>query len=109
MHSTMGVCRKEWVSTLTPRSCSIFTTLRWPPVRMPRLEVSTRLHAPRLLSHTARARPKPPTPPVMMYDRSDLSELNLMNKKWAQGYVGTPTKRRQTEWHGMHMKKKAID
>ena len=58
--------------TLQPRERSSSMTLRCPPVRRPRLDVSTKFCAPRFASHTASARPKPPRPPVMTYERSAL-------------------------------------
>ena len=65
---------------MTPRERSISMTLRWPPVRMPRLLVITRFLAPALASHTASASPKPPSPPVMMYERSSLQPRHTVSK-----------------------------
>ncbi len=39
------------------------------PLRMPERDVSTSLRAPLSVSHWANSKPKPPRPPVMMYER----------------------------------------
>lgn len=57
--------QEGWL-TRVPAASKARMAMRWLPVRTPRDDVSSRQAAPRGTSHWASARPKPPSPPVMM-------------------------------------------